>query len=516
MEPVFFGGALFCAHAIVIDETVVAPLNVEVESKISLVREPTIITVSTKCKSVSMPLVAKELSNGQRGEVSNVISQFSEVLSELPGHTKTVTHSIKLKTTAPVRSKVYPVPLHLRPIFDEEVDNLLNLGIIQRSNSEFCSPVVLVKKPDQSYRLTIDYRTLNSISRFDAEPAFNLEDDFHKFSGSKYFSEIDITKAYHQIDLDAESRPLTAFPTNRGLMEYTRLPFGLLTACATYARLMRIVLADVENVTFYFDNILVFTPNWSDHVKTLRIVFARLQSHGLTANPSKCKFGFPTIDYLGFIISEKGLAPQKSKVAAIVQTEPPATKKGLRSFLGFVSFYRRFIPNLSNLTAPLSSLLKKEVKEPLRYTDEESSNFLKLRNILLEDPILRLPDMSKQFVVRSDSSSNAVGGVLLQYFENIPYPIAFASRKLTASEIKFSTVERECLALVFAVQRFSVYLLGQSFILEVDHRPLVYLNKMKNLNSRLTRWALSLQPFDYTVVYLPGAENVGADYRSFD
>ena len=143
---------------------------------------------------------------------------------------------------------------------------------------------------------------------------------------------------------------------------------------------------------------------------------------------------------------------------------------------------------------------------------------MKLRNILSEDPILRLPDMSKQFVVRSDSSSNAVGGVLLQYFENIPYPIAFASRKLTASEIKFSTVERECLALVFAVQRFSVYLLGQSFILEVDHRPLVYLNKMKNLNSRLTRWALSLQPFDYTVVYLPGSENVGADYlsRSFD
>ena len=518
VETVFSGGTLFCAHAVVLDESIVAPADVETESKISLVKNPNIITVKTRCLQVSKPTICKTLDDSQRNDMGRVIAQFSGVLSELPGHTKTVSHSIKLKTTAPVRSKVYPIPFHLRSVFDEEVDSLLKLGIIQRSSSEFCSPVVLVKKPDESYRITIDYRALNSVSRFDAEPAFNLEDDFHRFSGSKFFSEIDITKAYYQVELDADSRPLTAFPTNRGLMEYTRLPFGLLTACATYARLMRIVLADIENVTFYFDNILVFTKNWLDHIKTLNAVFLRLQSHGLTANPSKCKFGFPTIEYLGFVISERGLAPQKTKVTAMVEAKPPTTKKGLRSFLGFVSFYRRFIPNLSNVTASLGNLLKKTVKEPLCYGDQETTDFLKLRNILTEDPILRLPDMSKPFVVRSDSSNNAVGGVLLQYFDNVPCPIAFASRKLTSSETKFATVERECLALVFAVQRFSVYLLGQPFILEVDHRPLVYLNKMKNINSRLTRWALSLQPYNYTVVYLPGSENVGADYlsRSFE
>ena len=208
----------------------------------------------------------------------------------------------------------------------------------------------------------------------------------------------------------------------------------------------------------------------------------------------------------------------KTKIAAIVEAKPPTTKKGLRSLLGFVSFYRRVIPNLSNLTASLSGLLKKEIREPLNYGSQETSDFAKLRLILSEKPILRLPDMSKPFVVRSDSSNSAVGGVLLQYVDNIPFPIAFASRKLTASEVKFATIERECLALVFSVQRFSTYLLGQPFILEVDHRPLVYLNKMKNFNSRLTRWALSLQPYSYTVVYLPGSENVGADYlsRSFE
>jgi hypothetical protein len=514
LQPTLQGGVLFCARAVVIDESVLDVENTSHKTGISLVHEPCIDTIPATPSGHSAPVISDDLPREKVAEVNKLLDSFSDVLSVVPGHTSTVIHKINLNTTAPIRSKVYPVPIHLRDIFNREVDQLLEQGIIQRSSSEFCSPVVLVKKSDSTYRLTVDYRTLNSFSKFDAEPAFNLDDDLHKFAGSKYYSEIDITKAYHQVELDSDSRPLTAFPTARGLMEYTRLPFGLLTACATYARLMRIVLEGINNVTYYFDNILIFSKTWGSHLATLNEVFCRLKLHGLTANPGKCNFGCSAINYLGFVITEDGLCPQKVKVSAICNAEPPTTKKGLRSILGFVSFYRKFVPNLAILTANLTDLLKKGVKEPLVFDNTQQDNFNKIKCVLASDPVLKLPDMEKTFVVRSDSSGSAVGAVLLQYTGQLPFPVAYASRKLSATESRLSTVERECLALVFSVQKFSVYLLGKPFILEVDHRPLVYLSKMKNLNPRLARWALCLQPYDYTVVYLPGSENVGADYLS--
>lgn len=506
----------FVAHAVVIDESALFMTSGELEkTKIDLVREPCLDVgpLSTSIPSIN-PSISEDLSSQQRVDINNLLTEFDDVLSDLPGHTTTVTHTINLMTAAPVRSRVYPVPVHLRRVFDEEVDELLKLGIIQRSESDFCSPVVLIRKADSSYRLAIDYRTLNSFSKFDAEPSFNIDEDLHKFSGSKFYSEIDITKAYHQVELDRKSRPLTAFPTSRGLMEYTRLPFGLLTACATYARLMRIVLADLSGVTFYFDNILIYSRTWEAHLSVLRKVFERLRSHGLTAQPKKCNFGYVSINYLGFVISQDLLSPQKPKIEAMCLAEPPESKKCLRSFLGFISFYRKFIPNLATVTAPLTDMLKKDVKEPLSYSVDQLSCFKKIKCFFSSQPVLRLPDVNLPFVVRTDGSGFGIGAVLLQYYDNTPFPVSYASRKLTTSEVKFSTVERECLAIVFAIQKFSVYLLGKPFLLEVDHRPLVYLNKMKNLNSRLARWSLCLQPYNYTIVYLPGSENVGADYLS--
>ena len=439
-----------------------------------------------------------------------MLKDYNAVLSDTPGHTKTVVHSIKLRTTAPIRSSVYPV--HLREIFDSEVEKLLELGIIRRSKFRF--PVVLVKKSDGSHRLTVDFRMLNRFSEFDAEPAFNPDEDLHKFVVCKYFSEIDMTKAYHRVELDDESRPLTAFPTSKGLMEYTRLPFGLVTACATYARLMRIVLSGINGVTFYFDNVLIYSKSWDEHLNTLIKVFEALKRHGLTAKPNKCNFGFSCVNYLGFLVWGDELAPRKAKIDAMSNVVPPTTRKGLRSFLGLISFYRRFLPNLASLTAPLTGMLKKDTKEPMLYEKHQIECFDAISSALTSRPILKLPDLSKPFVVRSDSSGVAVGAMLLQYHDDMPFPVAYASRKLTPSERNFSTVERECLAIIFSVHKFSVFLLGKPFILEEDHRPLVYLSKMKNLNSRLARWALCLQPHDYSLVYLPGVENVGADYLS--
>jgi hypothetical protein len=308
------------------------------------------------------PDVCSDLENYQLQSLNEVLKKYSEVFSEIPGCTNTVVHDVELITSECLRSKMYPVPIHLKPHFEAEVDKLATLGIIQPSTSHFCSPVVMVKKTDSSYRLTLDFRYLNSLTVFRAEPCGTIDEDLYKFSGAKYFSEIDITKAYYQIKLTERTRKLTAFQTQRGLMEFTRLPFGMVTACATYISLMRIVLAGIQNVSFYFDNIFIFSASWSDHVVALETTLARLREHGLTARPSKCRFGYPEINYLGFIVGRDILKLQPEKVKAILDLNPPSTKKTLRSFLGMVSFYRKFLPDVASLSSPLSNLLKKSLE----------------------------------------------------------------------------------------------------------------------------------------------------------
>jgi hypothetical protein len=356
---------------------------------------------------------------------------------------------------------VYPIPIHLKPAFDKEVDKLFDLKIIRPSNSPFSSPVVMVIQSDNTYRLTVDFRQLNAHTIFRAEPCGSLEEDLYKFAKAKKKSELDITKAYYQIKLSEKTCKLTAFPTNKGLMEFTRMPFGMVTAGATYITLMRIVLAGLKNVAFYYDNIFIYTITWDEHVKAIETVLERLELHGLTARPSKCKFAFKTLNYLGFTISEDKLATQPKKIDAILKIERPTTKKTLRSFLGVISFYRRFIKEVATLTAPLSDLLKKGTKEPLQWTTSHESSFENLKQKLVKAPVLKLPDKNKTFILRTDASNIGLGAILLQFHDDTPFPISYASRKLLPREKNYSTVERECLAIIFGIAKFKYYLFGK-------------------------------------------------------
>ena len=457
------------------------------------------------------PEINPNLSWKQSADIEDLILEYRDTFSDKPGCTNTLEHDIVLSTTERIQAKIYPVPIHLQSIYQNEVEQLLSQGIIQPSTSPHCSPVVMVRKADDTYRMAIDYRLLNSVTIFQAEPACNIEEELHKFSGAKFFSELDLCKAYYQVPLSVQARPLTAFPTHRGLMEFNRMPFGLVTACATYIRLMRIVLASVPNVSFYFDNIFVYSTDWPTQVSSLRSVLERLKHHGLTIKPSKCRFGVETINYLGFVISQDHLLPQANKISAISSMTPPATKKLLRSFLGMISFYKIFIPKASELTGPLSDLLKKPVREPLPWTRDLLSRFQLLKQSLTSDPILRLPDPSSSFVLRTDASSHGLGAVLLQYHDDYPHPVSYASRKLQDRERRYSTIERECLAIVFGIHKFDFYLRGKEFILEIDHKPLVYLEKFKGKNDRILRWALGLQPYKFRVVHVAGSDNIGAD-----
>ena len=472
-----------------------------------------------------------ELTGPQKQALLQILDKHSKTLSDMPGCTNALEHRIVLKTTEVTCRKSYPVPVHLKEVFDKEVDRLLQMDIIGPSTSDFCSPSVLVEKsgtpsptddpgPDsKSFRLTNDFRAVNSITQFDAEPMPSIEADLHKFAGANYLSEIDITRAYYQIKLEENSRKYTAFATSKGLMEYKRLPFGLSTACATYTRLMRRVMNDLPGdsekyVSVYFDNIYVATGTFNHHLEILDLVFTRLSNFGLTARPSKCHLAYPTVQYLGFRVGKGELSPTPDNTDAIKTMSVPKTKKQLRSFLGLVSFYRMFISGLANLTAPLSDMLKKTAKEPLEWTDTTLAKLNELKERLISPPLLKVPDLTKKFCLRVDASNVGLGAVLLQYWDNVPQPVFYASRKLLPREANYSAIEKECLALVWAVEKFQYYLYGREFLIETDHRPLVYMKNFKGKNARLTRWALSLQPYTFTIVHIPGTENHGADLLS--
>ncbi|XP_069938506.1 uncharacterized protein [Cherax quadricarinatus] len=458
--------------------------------------------------------INNDLSNKQKSQVSALVNSFSDVFTEVPGLTTTIVHKIELSDHEPVKRKVYPVPVHLRKTFDNEVDKLFNLNIIEPSKSAFCSPVVMVKKPDNSYRLAQDFRYLNTITKWDAEPMPVIDHDLYKFHDCKFFSELDISQAYHQVPLHPDSKQYTAFPTHRGLMQYRTMPFGLVTACATYIRLMRIVLSDLKNVSVYFDNIYIMTNAWEDHLNTLSLVLKRLRTHGLTVKPQKCFLGYHKVQYLGFIISDNNFSPLPNKTKAVLESTFPATKKLLRSFLGSVNFYRNFVPNLSSLTSVLTDYLKKGVKEPLSCSEEAIQSFEEIKSIFSNPPVLKLPDINKIFCLRTDASHSGLGAVLLQYYEETPFPVSFASKKLLPREERYSTVEKECYALVWGISRFKYYLYGKPFVLETDHKPLMYLENFKGSNSRLLRWALAIQPYKFKVVYISGSENHFSDWLS--
>ncbi|XP_068212662.1 uncharacterized protein [Palaemon carinicauda] len=284
-------------------------------------------------ESGTEPDVNPYLTAEQKAELSILLDSYKDVLSDIPGCVKNFSHSIQLTTTEPVKRKPYAVPYHLREVFNREVDKLLELDIIEASISNYCSPVVLVKKSDASYRMCIDFRQLNAATVFDCEPIPTIDENLDKFSNCKYLSEIDLAKAYYQVPMEESCRKYTAFSTNRGLFQFKRMPFGLSTACSTYNRLMRQVLKNLDHVSFYFDNIFVHSSSWPEHLVALEKVFARLRSWNLTCGPSKCRFGYEVIHYLGYQIGRNSLQPLPDKVQAILDMPFPNLSKpfGLRT-----------------------------------------------------------------------------------------------------------------------------------------------------------------------------------------
>ena len=459
------------------------------------------------------PKVGRQLDEKQKRELSDLLAEFGGVMQRYPGQTSLIEHGIQTGEAPPIRLPPYRLPHAYRDIVQKELREMLAHGIIEPSTSDWAAPIVLVKKKDGSLRLCVDYRRLNSVSKADAYPMPRIDELIDQLGKAQYLSTLDLTKGYWQVPVSADAQQKTAFTTPFGLFEFKRMPFGLQGAPATFQRMMDKLLDGLGGFArAYIDDLVVFSTSWEEHLQHLRTVLQRLQKVGLTAKPTKCQFGMTECTYLGYVVGGGKVRMEPSKIEAVQSFGVPRTKKEVRSFLGITGYYRKFIPQYASIASPLTDLIRKSEPNRVEWTPACAAAFDKLKTILCSAPVLRTPDLEKPFVLQTDASQRGVGAVLSQLDEvGADHPVAFFSRKLLPREERYSTIEKECLAIKLAIHAVRVYLLGRPFTIQTDHRSLEWLDRIKENNARLTRWSLLLQPYQYHVEYRPGNGNGNAD-----
>ena len=465
---------------------------------------------------VGQPKFGEQLSTQERSDMQNVVDEFTDVLQGKPGLTNLAEHSIATGTTGPIRLPPYRIPHAYRESVKEELKEMLESGIIEPSQSEWSAPIVVVRKKDGNVRLCVDYRRLNSSTPVDAYPMPRTDELIDRIGKAKFITTLDLAKGYWQVPMKEEDRTKTAFATPTGLFQFTVMPFGLSGAPATFQRMMDSLVRGLEGFTgVYLDDIIIFSETWTEHLQHVRQVLLRLRDNHLTAKPVKCQFGMRECFYLGHIVGNGQVRPDPAKLSAVRNFPVPATKKQVRGFLGLTGYYRKFIGNYATIAAPLTDLTKKSLPDKVNWTLECNTAFEALKEVLCKSPVLMNPDFAKQFILQTDASNRGVGAVLSQLDdEGRDRPIAYFSRKLLPREERYSTVEQECLAIKLGVEAFKVYLIGRPFIVQTDHRSLKWLNRLKDNNSRLTRWSLALQPYTFEVEHRAGTANSNADALS--
>ena len=447
-----------------------------------------------------------ELTQNQKRHFDQLLDQWGKKLAESPGVTDVFKHSIYLKPgTTPIKQRPYPTSPATEKLIQKEIDDMLEKGHIEESESPWSSPIVLVDKKTGDKRLCIDFRKVNDVTIKNAYPAPSISNILNQLKDSYYISTIDLKSGFWQILLDDASKPITAFSVpGKGLYQFRKMPFGITNAPGSFQQLMDIVLRPVKDkgVFVYIDDIIVIGKDYETHTRNLELVFECLLNAGLAINWKKSNFLKPYVSYLGFMIGQGKIYVSREKVRAILDATPPKTRKGIRSFLGLASWYRRFIPHFSTIAAPLNLLLRKE--EKWHWKEEQQLAFDTLKKCLAEPPVLHCPDFDHPFEIHTDASQVGLGGVLVQKINGEERVIAYISRTFSAAERNYSTTERECLSVLHCVEAFRPYVDNTEFLVVTDHSSLLWLKNIKNPTGRLARWAIRLSQFNMRLIHRKG------------
>jgi hypothetical protein len=404
------------------------------------------------------------------------------------GFSTTIQHRINLTDDNPIAQPYRRIPPSQYTEVKQHIQDLLDKNIIKESTSPYAAPIVVVRKKDQSIRLCIDYRKLNLKTVRDAFPLPRIDESLDALNGSKFFSTLDLASGFHQISMHPDDQHKTAFVTPFGLYEYTKMPMGLCNSPATFQRLMQHIFNDTvfQILLIYLDDLIIYSTTIEEHIERLDKVFTRLKEHGLKLKGKKCHFFKPQVKYLGHIISPEGIATDPEKIDVVKGWPRPETLKDLRSFLGFASYYRRFVPQFANIARPLYQLIsicnkqkntQKSNKQLQTSWNEECTNaFEVMKENLTSSPVLGYADYTADFILETDASFKGIGAVLMQKQDDKLRVIAYASRTLRPSErndANYSSAKLELLAVKWAVtEKFKDYLLGSKFEIITDNNPL--------------------------------------------
>jgi hypothetical protein len=480
-------------------------------------------SVDPRVKEVlsKVDLNTDQLSKGQKSELEKLLTEYVDVFQiegGPKGHYSGVKHEI-LTDHPPIRSRPYRKAPHVQKEVRRQVKGMLDEGIIRESTSPWSFPVCMIPKAGtNTYRFCIDYRQLNSVCARSNWPLPNINDTLDSLGASmpKYFSTLDLAAGYWQIDLEENSKPKSAFITQEGLYEFNVMPFGLHNAPATFQRAMQEVLRGLhwKFVLVYLDDVIVFSHNFREHLDHLRQVFERFRSVGLKLQPKKCTFGQKEVKYLGHIVGENGVATDPDKLQIVRDYPTPAKVSEVRSFLGLVGYYRKYIKDFCKIANPLTNLTRKDV--PFVWTKECMEAFKFLKQKLLEPPILTYPRFDgTQFILQTDASLKGLGFILAQQHDGKEKVISYGGRALHNAEKNYSITELEALAVVEGIKKYAPYFQQSvKFKVVTDHCALKWLFSGNHEGGRLARWSLKLQAYDFEVVHIRGKNNTNADALS--
>ena len=450
--------------------------------------------------------------------VDELCTKYDEIFKEELGTIRSFTAHLRINEQAnPKFCKARPVPYSSREPVGQELDRLESEGILERvDHGEWATPVVAVPKSDGKYRICGDFSvTINPVMAIDQYPLPKPQDLYATLAGGQRFTTLDLYQAYLQLKLDEESQKLVVVNTHKGLYKFKRLPFGVASAPAIFQKVMDTILRGIPRVICYIDDIMVTGETEEEHLRNLEQVFQKLQSYGLRLKKSKCRFLQKSVKYLGLVVDAEGLHASTEKIEAVMDAPEPSNVKELRSFLGMMNYYRKFIPNLAIILKPLTDLLQHNVR--WHWNEDCSAAFKKAKEFLTKSPVLVHYDPTVPLRMAADASSHGIGAVLSHTFPNgEEKPIAYTSRTLSPAERNYAQIEKEALGIVFGIQKFHQYLYGRKFTLVTDHKPLTTIFGPKRgvpalAAARLQRWAIQLSAYDYEIEFRATDKHANAD-----
>ena len=454
-----------------------------------------------------------------KSKLKQILKVNSDIITEKPGLTNCIEHNIELTDRTEFRAKTYRVPQMLITEVDKELDNLLESKIIEKSNSQYSSPMVIVKKKDGNIRLCCDYRQLNKVTKIDQEGLPNIESIIADMSKGKIFTTIDLTRGFWQVPLNKHAKQFCAFRTHRGIFEWTVMPFGLINSTATFTKMMRKILPPKQNRVHYVDDICIYTETWEEHIKELEEVLEILRQNNLTVSPKKIKIGQKEIEFLGHKFYNGNIKPTEQFQRKMLDIKVPKTKKQVRSILGLFNYYSKFIDKYTEIVRPIIDLTKKNAPNPVKWTKECQNAYTQLIEAFSKDPILVTINKDDKLFLATDASKAGIAACLMKEVEvenigKVKKPAYYISRSLSKSEKAFSIFELEGLAICWAVLKFQWYLLGRKFIILTDHRPLINFNLTNVNNKRINKYAMKLADYQFTIQSIRGKENFIPDILS--